>query len=341
MVKKIIVLMLMVAAVYLVIAGCGGSSGDSSSPIVITSISEVGTILTGDSIDVIANGNYLYYVGWGNTTSSFGIIDFSDPANPAILSTMDAGGAYGIDFDGRYAFVETDGGGTGIFTNGTVGVIDCLDPNNPVEVMENNLGSLSAYDSELSGNYYYNFSFSIIGVYDVSTPTAITHVTNVATGGGTMFGRAVGNYLYAGNSVVGGLDIFDISDPATSIPLAGHMSIPGVGSGATASGTTAFIAGNDGVNDLIYSVDVSDPANPVIISTVVTPSKIQREMRIVGNYLLAAGAVDFVVIDISDPASMTLVDSVIMGNAKGWGFDVSGRYAIVGDDTVLRIIQLY
>lgn len=63
-------------------------------------------------------------------------------------------------------------------------------------------------------------------------------------------------------------------------------------------------------------------------------------MRVLGDYLLAVGRYDFVVVDKSDPANLTLVDSVPMSE-YGWGFDISGRYAIVGDDTALRIIQLY
>ena len=326
-----------------VIFGCGGSSDSNAPPpIVITSISEVGTIETGDAIDLVANGDYLYYIGWGNTSSSFGIIDFSDPANPAVLSTLDAGSAYGVAFDGRYAYVETDGGGSGIFTNGTVGVIDCQDPNNPVEADENNLGYSSAYDMEISGNYLYNFSWNIIGVYDISDPTNLTHVANVPSSA-AIFGKIVGNYLYLG-SYYNGLEIYDISNPTgltgSTTPV-GTLAIPGTpGYAAAASGTTAFIAGTDGGLNYIHSVDVSDPANPVLISSVETSTFIDYEMRVLGNYLLASGDSEFVVIDISDPTAMTVVGSVPLTN-NGFGFDVSGRYAIVGDDTLFRIIQLY
>jgi len=324
-----------------VIAGCGGSSDSAptnSTPITITTLSEIGTIDTGDSADVAAYGDYLYYTGWNGTANSFGIVDFSDPTSPTILGTMAAGYAYGVDFDGRYAYVETDGSGDGIFTYGTVGVIDCLDPNNPVEVMENDLGSSSAYDSAISGKYYYNFSNDIIGVYDISTPTAMTHVTNILTDS-VYFGRVVGDQLIVGDN--SDLALFDISFPAASISEMGRLSIPGGQYGATASGTTAFMAGTETTNDVIYSIDISDPASPTILSSVVTPSSIGYEMRILGNYLLAVGDYDFVVIDVSDPANMTVVDSIALSNDTGWGFDISGKYAIVADDSVLRIILLY
>jgi|GEM_PF-6276260 len=318
------------------LAACGG---DGDSPIEITSISEIGIIDTGDSIDVAAYGDYLYYIGWGNTDESFGIVDFRDPLNPRILSTMDVGWAYGVAFDGRYAFVETQGHGTGGFADGTVGVIDCQDPDSPVEVDENDLGHYSAYDVELSGDYLYNFSSNIIGVYDVSTPKAITHVRNVPVSS-VQFGRAVGDYLYVGSDY--DLVIYDISDPAVMVTEIGRVTVSETTNvyGATASGSTAFASGTVGGKEYIFSVDVSSPSVPAVIGSVETPSLIQYEMRVLGDYLLAVGEDHFVVVDKSDPANLTLVDSVPMSE-YGYGFDVSGRYAIVGDDTALRIIQLY
>lgn len=338
MLKKLINFAFVLPMICLSLVAC--SDDDSAAnPVVITALTEVSTIDTGDSADVVAHGEYLYYTGSLATANSFGIVDFSDPLNPTILGTLAAGNAYGIDFDGRYAFVETDGGGDGIFASGTVGVIDALDPNNPVTVMENDLGYSSAYDSELSGNYYYNLSLSIIGVYDVSDPTAIQHVRNIPTTD-VYFGRAVGDYLYVKDN--GDLAIFDISNPAVSTSEVGSLAIPSVSTygGATAKGATAFISGNDG-DERIYSVDVTDPANPAILSSLIVPSALNNEMRILGNYLLVSGGYEFAAIDISDPANMVLVDTVAMGNNDGWGFDISGRYAIVGDYTVLRVIQLY
>lgn len=319
---------------------CGGSSGGGGGPIEITSISEIGTIDTGDAIDVAAYGDKLYYIGWANTDASFGIIDFSDPTSPSIMSTLNAGSAYGVAFDGRYAYVETDGSGDGIFTDGTVGAIDCLDPNNPVGVDENDLGYYSAYDVELSGDYLYNFSYDIIGVYDVSSPAgSVNFVRNVDTSE-VIFGRAVGDYLYVGSEY--DLVIYDISDPATMVTEVGRVTVSDSTTyGATASGSTAFIAGEDAGEYYIYSVDISSPSTPAVLGSVPTDTFIYYEMRVLGDYLLAVGDDEFVVIDISDPANMVLVDSVTMGNGYGWGFDISGKYAVVGDDTVLRIIQLY
>jgi hypothetical protein len=197
-----------------------------------------------------------------------------------------------------------------------------------------------ASDMEINGNYLYNFSNNIIGVYNISAPENIAHVQTVVDVSAE-FGKIVGNYLYTGDNSSSDLVIHDISPTTGEITEVGRLLIPSAGRAATASGTTAFIAGIDGAEDVIYSVDVSDPENPVIISSVLTPSYIGNEMRVLGHYLLAVGNTDFVVIDIADPANMTLVDSVTLGNSLGWGFDVSGRYAIIADDPVLRIIQLY
>jgi len=47
----------------------------------------------------------------------------------------------------------------------------------------------------------------------------------------------------------------------------------------------------------------------------------------------------FVVIDISGPANMELMDSFTLD--QGWGFTTYGRYAIVGNDAELKVVQLY
>ncbi|MDZ4184791.1 MAG: hypothetical protein U1D97_07420 [Desulfuromonadales bacterium] len=349
MVKRFFVLLMLLLSA-LAVTGCGGGGGNDSGnpapiitdPITITPLSlvELDPILTGDAQDVIAAGNKLYYIGRNDSGNSFGIIDFTDPTNPEILSTLDVGEAWGLAFDGRYAFVETDGRGDGILATGTVGVIDCLDPLLPVVKIADASGHSLAYDMEISGDYLYNFSDNIIGVYNISAPENIVHVQNVNVVSAE-FGKIVGNYLYTGDNFSSDLVIHDISAPTGQIPEVGRLHIDSAGHAATASGTTAFIAGIDGAEDVIYSVDVSDPTNPAIIKSVVTPSYIGNEMRILGHYLLAVGNDDFVVIDIADPENMTVVGSVTLGNSLGWGFDVSGRYAIIADDTVLRIIQLY
>ena len=84
--------------------------------------------------------------------------------------------------------------------------------------------------------------------------------------------------------------------PATSTLEVGRLTIPGVGYGAAAKGTTAYIAGTLATDDVIYAINISDPANPAILSSVVTPSQVGHEMRILGNYVLAVGSSDFVVI---------------------------------------------
>jgi len=333
-------LLLLAAAPLLFFTGCSNNS--HSRPIKITAITEISTIDTGTANDVRAYGDYLYYTGQVgsivNDFGVFGIVDFTDPTNPVILSTLEAGNAYGVDFDGRYAFVETDGGGTGIFAASTLAVIDCLNPASPLEVTENDLGYSSAWDVELNGNYLYNFSYDIIGVYDVTDPPNIDLVENIATNNDTLFGRAFNNYLYTVET--GSLLIFDISAPADTIPEVGSLAIPGIGYGATSDGVTAYVASNDSGNK-IYSVDVTDPTDPIIIGSVDTTTFISHEMRLLGNYLLANGEDQFVVIDVTDPANMTLVDSIDLLSGNGIGFDISGNYAIVADGDRFRVVELY
>ncbi len=316
----------------------------------ITSLTEVGQIDTGDANVVICSGNYAYTVGWDATSNSFSIVDMSDPTTPAITGSYNIGLGYGLALNGNYAYIQTDGSGDGIFASGTVGVMNITDPTNPVPVMQNNSGYVSAFQVYYYNGYVYSASQSIIGIYSVvNDPSTLVPVTNISTTG--IYWLALSdNYMYGNDAdgiSTGTLSIWDISNPAAPTKT-GSISDADLydGDGIAVNGNYVFAMGattGGEVEILVYNV--SDKTNPTLVTKLALTggtSTYSNEARILGNYLLIAGDNDFYVVNIADPTVPIEITSFALTNGGGWGFDVlNDRYAIVADNTVYHVIKLW
>jgi len=306
----------------------------------ITSLTEVAQINNGDATVAICRDNYLYTVGWGGTANSFNIYDISTPASPVLRGHYNIGWGYGLALNGNYAYIQTDGSGDGIFAAGTLGVMNIADPAAPTPVMADDTGYSSAYQTYYYNGYIYNASNGIIGIYRVSDPATLVHVTNITTSD-VEWAAFSGNYMYAIDD--GTLRIWNITDPTAPVETgsATHASL-GYG-GIAIKGNYVFAASSFAAEILVFNV--SDKTNPTLITTLALTSGTStrlRETRILGNYLLIAGRDDFYVVNIANPTAPTEVTSMPLPNGYGWGFDVfNERYAIVADEPVYHIIKLW
>jgi len=306
----------------------------------ITSLTEIAQINNGDAAVAICRGNVLYTVGWNHTDNSFNIYDMSIPASPVLRGHYNIGNGYGLALNGNYAYIETDGNGDGIFASGTVGVMNITDPDAPTPVMADATGYSSAYQTYYYNGYVYNPSYDIIGIYRVTDPATLVHVTNI-TSSDVEWAVFSGNYMYAIDD--GTLRIWNITDPTAPVET-GSVAHAGLGWGGIAiKGNYVFAGGSTSAEILVF--DVSDKTNPTFVTSLALTSGTStslNETRILGNYLLTAGYDDFYVVNITNPTAPTEVTSIPLPNTYGWGFDVlNERYAIVADDTVYHVIQLW
>jgi hypothetical protein len=304
----------------------------------ITTINEVARINNGDAAAVRCNGNYCYTVGWNNTNNSFNIIDMSDPTAPVIKSNYNVGSADGIALNGDYAYIQTDGGSDGIFSNGTVGVMNISDLTNPVSVMQNNAGYSTAETIYYYNGHVYSASYNIIGIYSVTDPANLVHVTNINTSG-ILYLAFAGNYMYGGDNNY--LKIWDISNPSAPV-LTGSIYNADLGNfnGIATQGNHVYA----GSKTKIIVFDVSDKTNPTYVTTLsLTGTGGIDEMKIHDNYLLVTGDYDFYVVDIADPKAPTEVTSLaISSSGYTFGMDLlNNRYAIVSDDKFFHVIKLW
>ena len=143
------------------------------------------------------------------------------------------------------------------------------------------------------------------------------------------------DYLYTADDN-NGIVIFDVSD--SSLPdERGSLDLPSAVAVAL-KGADLFVASED---DTVFSVDVTDPANPTQQGFWAAPDHCYNLVRYQDNYLIVAcRTAGVVVLDISDPTNPSQY-SVYDTPGTAYGLDIVGNYLFVADGTQgMRIIDL-
>ena len=200
-------------------------------------------------------------------------------------------------------------------------------------------------DIRVAGNYaYLAVGTSGLQVIDVSN-TAAPQLTG-SRGCCTFSVDHFGNYAY---STTGGtINVIDVSNPAS--PSSVGSTTP-VGNSATVSfsGTHAYVADNNG---LLHSVNVSNPMAPVVVDSYNFRTSPPNDaasnpdsVHVIGNYAYVAdlNGHNLLVVDISNPASMSLAGSLDpAGGSLKRGVYVVGTTAYMTDSAGanLRVIDV-
>ena len=179
----------------------------------------------------------------------------------------------------------------------------------------------------VSGNRAYMGMGPRLVVVDVSTPSSPTVLGMSYIMPDAIWGLAVsGNYVYAA-TYSGGLQIVNVSNPASPVRV-GEYDTPGYAHGVAVSGNYAYVA-DDYCG--LQIINVSNPASPTLASTYDSPGT-AFGVAISGNYAYVAD--DFAgveVLNVSNPASPSLAGAY---DTPGYahGIAISGNYAYVADD---------
>lgn len=228
--------------------------------------------------------------------------------------------------------------------------------NTDVEVTNTNpvhFGSVSIMGAErldIQGKFAYVSgkgadNFVVVDISDPSTPVVIA---TVAAGGGNLLNnpygiKAVGDRLYVSSEASNSLEIFDITDHANITRLGGITGLNGANEIAVQGNIVAVVSN---IGDNVKTIDVSDPTAPVVLDTYSTDLNNVNALTIQGDYIYTgapgAGSGDlFLVLDISDPANITLSGSVALADPHG--FYASGRYVYVANNfssTLLKVVDV-
>ncbi|RLF52792.1 MAG: hypothetical protein DRN19_00345 [Thermoplasmata archaeon] len=252
----------------------------------------------GDSIKV--KGNYAFI---GSHNAGGWILNVSDPTDPREVAWVKTDGRhFGVEIKDNYWFLS--------YGWGDLAVVNISDPENPKFVYQGCGPNLAGY-MVIVDNYLYAGG---LRVYDISDPKHPKLVYNENLGTGQPFARYGDDYLVTAGSR--GVFIIDISN-RTNPKVVSNVSI----NAYTVRGRQLDISGGVvyvGAGNYLYSIDISDPENPVILDKVYTCGT--NSVVVYGIYAYSLPRVaswGFRVIDISNPSDMKVIET---------------RYDIAGED---------
>jgi len=244
----------------------------------------------GDSIKV--KGNYAFI---GAHNGGGWVVDVSDPSNPREVAWVKTDGRhFGVEIKDDYWFLSMGWG--------DLAVVNISDPENPKLLYCGNGPNLAGYMVAVD-NYLYAGG---LRVYDISDPEHPELVYNEGLGTGQPFARYGEDYLVTAGE--NGVFIIDISN-RTNPKIVSNVSIDAY----TVTGRQLDISGGVvyvGSGNYLYSIDISDPENPVILDKVYTCGT--NSVVVYGTYaysLPRASSWGFRVVNISDPSNMKVVET--------------------------------
>jgi hypothetical protein len=192
-------------------------------------------------------------------------------------------------------------------------LINIQDITSPEVLLDLDL-TYKATGSELMGNYLYISGYSNISVrtylevFDISdtlNPTSIyfSHIT---------YGlypsiKIIDNYLYFATSLINGIRIMDISDPANPVAIDSVMLEYSIFD-MELSGDNLMMIGEF---DSLITLDVSDPVNPIITGAHYNQGY-SLDSRLIGNHIYLVSDNDIISwFDVSDPSNPMLIGRYI------------------------------
>lgn len=252
--------------------------------------------------------------------SGFEIWDLSDISNPSRISRtpvdgLPRGGVYAYQ---NYLYVITVVDGIQIY--------DISDPANPVYVSTTDLSGWG-WDFFPDDNFLYIRTYNpyAIRLYDLTNPTSPVLRDSYTTGApSSIFVKDGLGYMSDLNQ---GLVIIDVSHP-DNLTFVSSLQIPGGPMDVFVIDNHAYLANWwNGTEGGLYSIDVSDPSNPVQVDQY---SGAYRAVTGANDKLTAIGS-GYAVFDVSDPVQLTLnYEEVLPGMLTDVA--VKGDYAFTGSN---------
>lgn len=316
----------------------------------------VGSIVPGaayelDALDI--QGNYAYILGdngnqgSGSSAGQFYVVDITDPASMAVLSTTPITGFVyygqsGIRVQGQYVYLVSS---TGTASTNLLQIYDVSNPSAPAFVgrVQVPLYGLGLW---VSGKYAYVISYvgdssaSTLTVVDISNPAspAVVGATTTGTAGLHVSDiKVIGNYAYVAGQSNGQsyILVFDISNSASpnlysSLPV-GHSP-----QGLDVQGHYWY--------ETIYdqnSLNIYDISNPSLLSQVGTASLTATckpdDVTVEGTtaYVACYANSSVAVVDVSDPKSPAINGYISLpANSYSEFLESRGRYVYSISNTI-------
>jgi len=235
------------------------------------------------SSDINSKGDQLNLVGTYNPTSTM----------------------YGMDIQGDFLYISD-------ITVPSLRILNIRNKSVPLLLSSTTL-SASCKNVNVQGRYVFMpvQSSGVINVLDVTNPSFPTIIDTFVVPSSS--GTCSASYISCSCLFVGygsKLHIIDIKNP-NNLSQVSTLTLSGDNRGITGRGNLIYVVTDDSSTTKLYSIDVSNISNPVILQTFTTITDSPNDLEIQGNLLyLATDTTDKLhIIDISNPASMSIVSS--------------------------------
>jgi hypothetical protein len=251
--------------------------------------------------DVVVQGDRAYILDY---FQGIVVTDISDLSRPR------ARGGYitpqflaGLDVDGDRAYTLGQ-------ENYGLAVVDLSDPGNPELVGRSNAGGGLRFPKFIEAEGEYGFvaygALSVIDLQEVGLRNFTTPGFSSRTRleGAPSSVRIRGNYAYA-TSDHGGFSVVDLSDMEAPT-VVGALEMTGFSYGVALEGDHAFV----GNRNTLRVIDVTDPTEPLLVTTLETPENVNDVKVRDGYAYLANGTSGFLVVDVRDPGAPALIGSL-------------------------------
>jgi hypothetical protein len=294
---------------------------------------------SGNLIDLQNGGTSRFNVDFNGTETITG--NYSQLANTnftasakATCSSCSGNNPLGVSVSGRYAFVANN-------NSKTIQAVDVSVPASPASISTVSTGSDGPNSVNVQGRYAYvtvGGSTNQLQIYDISNPASMVRVGSASAGGGSSVNYVYpsGHYAYVlSRGSPDNIQIFDVSNPS-SPSLQGSLS-SGSGTGAY----SIYVQGRylykaNFTDNTVQVIDVGNPNAPSSVGTSATTGLSgPRQIIVQGRYGYVVNGTpssnQFVVFDLSNPASPTKVGQVATGSGTPDPRTefVSGRYVYV------------
>lgn len=290
-------------------------------------------ILPGRRTDeIVINGNYAHIA---NGDKGIRIIDISTPATPTETGFYDSPGtalSVAVSASGQFAYLADDT--EGLF------IIDVSTPATPEEVAHLTTPFINTRNVTVSNNHVYVSEYEEIDVIDVTVPISPVYKGSIpATGSGYGDMTVNGNYLYKPGGV-GGLQVVNISNPATPA-TAGFYKTPSHALDIAVIGQYAYVI-NEDVEKELQVINIAIPQSPAVTGTYTVTDK-AYSMDLTWDLFSATAYIaadDYLeIVNITNPSTPALIGKLPLFTAVD--VVVSGNYAYLADyHSGLRIVDI-
>lgn len=204
-----------------------------------------------------------------------------------------------------------------------------------------NLNEIYSFDVQGDFLFFSGSTTGQLGAINISQPSSPSFINSITPGAGftgSEFLKVRAKYCYV-TTDSNGFYIFDVSDPS-SISSVGNI-VDGTNlletRGFDFSGDHAFV----GCTNRLTSIDISDPSAPVVNQSLLSAfffNGIVINVFVYSKYAFCISPERFVIVNISDPGSMSVVGSISSVNLSDpYGIFVRGSYAFISRSTLVVI----